>query len=190
MNYIKSKLLLAFIIAAVELTSHSGLSQGTFVNLNFESANVSGYAQNSSNIPITQALPGWGAPNSSDTSALVWYDAISAGGYMIAINDANLQGVLSAFQGGYSAWLFGGANAPATISQTGLVPSVTKSLEVDIQSFGSPFVVTLGGQTLNMVPLQTFSSYTLYGADISAFAGKTEQLSFTSPAPPAFLPIF
>ena len=35
--------------------------QGTFVNLDFESANVSGYPPNSSNVPTNSAIPGWSA---------------------------------------------------------------------------------------------------------------------------------
>jgi hypothetical protein len=31
-----------------------------------------------------------------------------------------------------------------------------------------------------MIPLQTFSNYTLYGGDVSAFAGQVSQLSFAS----------
>jgi hypothetical protein len=189
MNNLKSTLSVAAAMATIALTGRNGYSQGAFVNLNFESANVGGYAQNSSTVPITKALPGWGAPNSTDTNVLVWYDALSAGGFMIAVNDSNLQGT-SPLQGNYSAWLFGGANAPATISQTGLVPIGTKSLQVDIQSFGYPFVVSLGGQTLSMDPLQTFPNYTLYGADISSLAGQTEQLSFTSPVPTGVPPDF
>lgn len=42
-------------------------------------------------------------------------------------------------------------------------------------------VVTLGGQTVNMVPLETFPSYTLYGGDVSSFAGQVETLRFTEP---------
>jgi hypothetical protein len=48
-------------------------------------------------------------------------------------------------------------------------------------SAGNGFAVTLGGQTLDMVALQVFSSYTLYGANISSFSGQTEQLSITAP---------
>jgi hypothetical protein len=182
MNHIQSKHIIAATVATFALISQSGHSQGSFENLDFESANVSGYAQNSDNVPISQAMPGWSAPNSGGATALVWYDALSTGGYMIAINDTSFQGV-PVLQGTYSAWLFGGADAPATISQTGVVPSGTQSLLMDIASHGFPFMVTLGGQTLSMDPLQTFSTYTLYGANISAFAGQTEQLSITSPAP-------
>jgi hypothetical protein len=66
------------------------------------------------------------------------------------------------------------------ISQTGLVPSGTMSLRLDAYAFYN-FEVTLGGQTINMIPLQTFSNYTLYAGDISSFAGNVETLSLIAP---------
>jgi hypothetical protein len=49
-------------------------------------------------------------------------------------------------------------------------------------------VITLGGQRVSMEPLQplqTFPSYTLYGGDVSSFAGQVAALSITEP-PPAY----
>lgn len=70
----------------------------------------------------------------------------------------------------------------STISQTGLVPTGTKSLSIDAYVSGAPFIVTLGGQTISMIPLQVFPTYTEYGGNIpSAFAGQAETLNFTEP---------
>jgi len=52
-----------------------------------------------------------------------------------------------------------------------------------MQWSGAAPVVMVGVQTINMVPLQTFGNYTLYGGNISAFAGQDETLSFTEPPP-------
>ena len=46
---------------------------------------------------------------------------------------------------------------------------------------GYGFTVTLGGQTINMVPLQAFPAYTTYGGDVSGLAGLVAQLSVTAP---------
>ena len=54
------------------------------------------------------------------------------------------------------------------------------SLLIDMNA--GNYIIRLGGQTLNLMPLQTFSSYTLYEADISSFSGQTAQLSITAPA--------
>jgi hypothetical protein len=75
----------------------------------------------------------------------------------------------------------------STISQTGLVPSGTMSVLMDVQTdYG--FTVSLGGQDIHMVPLHTYPSYTLYGGDVSAFAGQTAQMSITAPYSPVYNP--
>jgi hypothetical protein len=71
------------------------------------------------------------------------------------------------------------------IGQTGLVPSGTMSLQVKMSWFYAAPVITLGGQTVSMVPLATFPSYTLYGGDVSSFAGQVATLIITEP-PPAY----
>ena len=48
----------------------------------------------------------------------------------------------------------------------------------------SPFNLSLGGQTLSLIPLGVGSNYTLYGADISLFAGQVENLTITALAAP------
>ncbi len=159
----------------------AALAQGTFQNLNFESANVTGYPVGSSTVPISSALPGWTGPS------LIWYDTLSLGGALVSINDTNTGFGFVPIQGRYSAYLFSqGLNSPTsvTISQTGLVPGGTMSLQAKMAWFGAAPVVKLGGQTINMVPLQTFPDYVLYGGDIPpSLAGQVALLSFTEPPP-------
>jgi hypothetical protein len=170
----------------------AGVAQG-FVNLDFESANIpSGTAINSS-ISVTDALPGWTASFSSPTTgiiidSMVNYDSFSEGGPIISVNDTNLD--LSGFgptSGKYSVYLFSGNQGntlyTASISQTGLVPGGTESLQFQVGIGTSPFTVSLGGETINVVPLQTFSAYTLYGGDVSSFADEGEPLTFTETFP-------
>jgi PEP-CTERM motif-containing protein len=163
----------------------------SFVNLDFESANVSGYPRGSY-VPISSALPGWSGYFTSSTATnqtmQVGYDFISLGGNVISVNDSNTGFGFAPIQGKFSAVLFGGEYVgggvtyySATISQTGLIPNGTASLLVDANYFGIPFVVMLGGQTISMVPLQTFPNHTLYGGDISSFGGQVATLSFTEP---------
>jgi hypothetical protein len=174
---------------AISFALLRNVSGQSFENLDFESANVSGYPVDSINdVPVSSALPGWsayGINNSSGTNALtqVGYDFISIGSSGISVIDSNAPG-FSPLQGDYSAFLFGSrvgsVSNTAMISQTGLVPSGTMSLRLDAYAFDN-FEVTLGGQTINMIPLQTFSNYTLYGGDISSFAGDVETLSLIAP---------
>jgi hypothetical protein len=174
------------ILFALVVLSRSAQAQG-FVNLDFESANVSGYSPGDSSVPIANAFPGWTAIFASslntNTPSLVGYDVISLGGPAISINDS--KSIFAPIQGSYSALLFGGGSNPlysSTISQTGLVPVGTQSLLFDAYVSGASFVVTLGGQNINMIPLEAFANYTLYGGNIpSNMAGQVETLSFTEP---------
>src|SRR5580700_10072520 len=81
-------------------------AQANFQDLNFEEANVSGYAPNPS-VPISQAMPGWSGSYGSTSVNQVWYDAISFGGSVIAVNNTTLYGI-SPLDGNWSAFLFAG----------------------------------------------------------------------------------
>ncbi len=160
------------------------------MNLNFENANISGYSPGSSDVPITSALPGWNGYYINSSGAIpetqVWYDGVSLGGVMISVIDTNAPAV-TPLQGQYSAFLFGGVGIDdqlysAQISQTGLVPADTESLLFDAYVSSAAIIVTLGGQTIAMTPLQTFSNYTLYGGNIPLdLTDQSETLSFTEP---------
>jgi hypothetical protein len=177
---------------AVLLGVWGAAGQGNFQNLGFESANLSGPPQ--IGVPIGTALPAWSASFSSPgvgTNAVtqVWFDGPSLGGTAISLIDANTGSGFTPIQGRYSVALFGwpsGMFSPtgnptyATISQTGLVPSGTESLLMDVNAWYG-FTVTLGGQTINMVPLQAFPAYTTYGGVVSGLAGLGAQLSITAP---------
>lgn len=159
-------------------------AQGSFQNLNFEAANVSGYSPGNV-IPVGRALPGWSV-DFSPGFGQVWYDGISLGGAMISVCDSNTPGLgrSATLQGRYSAILFGGAFGPSTISQTGLVPSTARSLQMYVGNISSTmFTVSLGGIQLNMVTLATYPAYTLYGGDISSLAGQIASLNLTTPLP-------
>ena len=41
-----------------------------------------------------------------------------------------------------------------------------------------PDVVSVGGVPLGQIPLGNTANYTLYGADVTAFGGRTEELRF------------
>jgi hypothetical protein len=171
------------------LAALSLAAQGTFQNLNFEEASIPVSTPVNSSIPISEALPDWTAYFTSGTTVnaqmQVNYDTISLGGPIISVIDASAP-AFAPLQGTYSAFLFGGGSSTplysASISQTGTVPAGTQSLLFDAYVSGAPFVVTLGGQAINMTPLETFAHYTLWGGTIpSSFAGQTETLSFTEP---------
>jgi hypothetical protein len=180
MKTIKCGILIALTLVVLKAQVEA---QGTFQNLNFEAANVTGYPPNSSDVPISSALPGWTGFYGNNQTSQVWYDGISIGGNMISVIDNNAPG-FAPLQGQYSAFLFGGNGLSASISQTGVIQPGTESILMDAWSYNASPVVAINGQAINMIPLQTFANYTLYGGTVpSADVGPSVTLSFTDPAP-------
>jgi hypothetical protein len=166
-----------------------GFSQG-FVNLNFESANAAGYSPGS--IPVSNAIPGWSAYISGVAQSSVLYDSETGSDPAVSLQDTN--NFYSINQGAYSVLLQGQFNPShnaiytnsVAIGQTGLVSSFAETLVFSASiTVGGPYLanlqLTFNGQTLNYVSIGSESSYTVYGADISAFAGQTGQILFTVP---------
>ena len=194
MSTIKS-VIFTFLILAGE----QHVSAQSFLNLDFESANIPSSTEASSLILLSQGLPGWTGSFISSTATnqtiQAVYDGISMAGVGFAVVDTNVLYGFNTIRGNYSAFLFGGYGNggsvyAAQISQSGLVPSGTKSIQFEaMTNYSLPFNVTLGGQAIDMAALEVFSNYTLYGGNIpSSFAGQVETLSITESAPPYGLP--
>jgi len=148
-----------------------------FVNLNFESANVSGYSVGSA-IPASKAFPGW-----TVSANYVYYDNISLSGDSVSIIDANDPASYPPLQGKYFALLVAATSTypnygPISISQTGEIPASAESITFWGEDTG--LQVTFAGQPLTFSAIGTTPNYTIYEADISAFAGQTGQLLFTA----------
>jgi hypothetical protein len=168
-------------------------AQGTFQNLGFESASLVAIGNNQ--VQFASAFPGWAAYVGGVQQSAAGYNAVRLDTSGISIIDQGWSnpfgGPGGLIQGAYTAVLQAGlgfgpsGNQPGdtTLAQTGVVPFWTESLQFRAQSdFGSSsdsFAVTLGGQTLSLIPLQSGANYTLYGADVHAQAGQTAELDFT-----------
>jgi hypothetical protein len=179
MKTIKSTILIIVIV----LTQNHAEAQG-FINLDFESANISGYTPGSSDVPISAAIPGWTGSYGNNQTTQVCYDGISIGGAVISVIDDNAP-VFQPLQGNFSVFLFGGGGGgpSASISQTGTIPAGTESILMDAWTSDASPVVAIDGQPINMVAVQAFANYTLYAGDVSAYAGQAVTLSFTDPPP-------
>jgi hypothetical protein len=170
----------------------SASAQG-FVDLDFESATlVPAVGDPYGAVSFPQAFPGWtkAIVGAIDSNAL--YDNIFLDSAGISIIDKNAPFNLDSFvfDGRYTAVLQSGFGytsngqmpTDTTLSQNGLVPVGTESLQFKantlFDSLGA-FAVTLGGQTLSLTTLGTAANYTVYGANISQWADRTAQLSFT-----------
>ena len=164
--------------------ARTALAQG-FVNLNFEQATIIPASTNPElqfYIATTNALPGWTVLYGANQQSLITFNAPALGTtwvYLWATNGEQLSG-------NYSVLLQGGGTASAaSISQTGLVPANAESLLfIGVGSASDPnasaLQLSLGGQDLSFVVISNELNYTLYGADVSAFAGQMEALTFSA----------
>ncbi len=160
------------IIMIMFIKIHGVLGQG-FVNMDFESANLSGYSAGS--VPTSNAIPGWTAYIGGMTLANINYNIGIGGGIQVSVIGTN------AFQGNYCVLLQGevstSVNEPASIGQTGTIPGTAQSLI--FWGFG-PGVVSFNGQILPLTVLSYTANYDILGINISPYAGQTGQLLFTS----------
>jgi len=177
------KFVSAIIVIILLLGGQSGFSQG-FVNLDFESANLPTIpeGQFGGYVSRTNAIPGWTAFTDGNQTTQILQNNLTLGapGIEILGPDWNLGGVI---QSNYTVVLTAGVGGhTVSISQTGLIPVSATSILFQA-SGGNPggftFQVSFGGQYLNYSSISAGSNYTLYGADISAFAGQSGALNFS-----------
>jgi hypothetical protein len=177
---------------ALLLLCQSGLAQG-FVNLDFEDATVI-LAGSPDMIEASSAIPGWAAyygsssnPTLSGTLANIFYDSQTIGGAGVFLDDANTPSgtdglSLIPIQGSFSVFLEGSipyAAVAASIGQTGTISNTARSLTFFAEQGG--LQVTFNGQNIPFSAIGNGAGYTIYGADISNYAGQTGQLLFTAP---------
>ncbi len=91
-------------------------------------------------------------------------------------------------QGQYTAVLQPGQNPftesgliNSSLTQTGLVPTNAESLVLEAQ--GTNFTVSFAGQNIPLLPIGSRSNYTLFGGDISSFAGDVGELRLSTLSP-------
>ena len=168
--------------------AHTFAQAQGFINLNFENATItpdpsgpfypySVYASN--------AVPGWTAYINGNPQSDIQYNDLALGDAWVSIHDTNdsfgsyYGGVI---QGRYTILLqptFPTATISAAIGQTGTVPLAAESLQFDANG---PISVFFSGQPIPLSVLGTGANYTIYGGDISTFAGQTGQLLFETNA--------
>ena len=152
-------------------------SQG-FLNLNFESATILS--------THTASILGWSVNGinyvNGDANSIPYNDIA------LDVPAVNLEGTnapapsIQAIQGNYSLLMQGGSSTSpdtngASIAQTGQIPIFAKSMTY----WGNALQVTFNNQLLTFNATSSTSNYTVWGADISVYAGQTVQLMFTAP---------
>ncbi len=174
----KTKLLIVLLCWAIRLNASA---QG-FVNLNFEACTLPTNAH--LNATVSQALPGWTLYRGGVVQSQVPYNAGIAQQSFLSL-DSTVFSYPSLF-GNYNARLIVNSfdSLDIALAQTGQVPEGTHSLQFKtdwanrIPAGG--LVVSFENTTLSLQPVGFFPGYTLWEADISAFAGATGELRFTA----------
>jgi hypothetical protein len=167
-------------------------AQGTFRNLDFESANIPVSTPAGTFVPASLALPGWAVFIGTNQQSSVMYNGTYLDTATVAVFGPGAP-FYPPIQGSYSAVLKNGVDpngavgdlVDAAIAQTGLIPSSAKSILFSSSS-GAELSVTLAGQRIVMVPLYPSGAYEVYGGDITALAGQTAELRLTDPVGPPF----
>jgi len=171
----------------------SATAQGTFQNLDFESSLVP-QTQPAGFVTVADAFPGWNAFIYTQQLAQVGFNSPSLGSTWVSLQGASSTFGFHSLEGDYSALLQAGVTATpdggfirtdASISQTGLVPSTSKSIQFEVFIGSAPLVVSLGGQQLNWSVLSASGNVFVIASDISTFAGQVAELKFDAlPTPP------
>ena len=155
----------------------------SFVNLDFENARftadpTSGYYPYA--VYASNSIPGWTAYETTLPSSEIFSNSESISGGAVSIIGTNYFRPL--IQGKYSILLEGfnypGSLNSAGIGQTGTVPLTAQSLIF----WGNVVAndVSFGGQNLALTVMGSTANYNIYEADISAYAGQTGQLLFST----------
>jgi hypothetical protein len=171
-----------FIVLPILLAMPSAQAQGTIQNLNFEDANPMSVGSPYPPYVVTtaSAFPYWSVYYDNVQQTQVSYNAISTGATQVTLVSAG-NPEISAIDGNYSALLQ--AFAPgslASISQTGVIPSGTQSLLFEARADPAILTLSVESQIVTFSAIGSGSDYVLYGANISAWAGDTEQITFSS----------
>jgi hypothetical protein len=179
----------AITILAAALLCYSVHAQGTFQNLNFEQATP---AQFSGSVSASSALPFWTPEIGGIPQSVILQNTLSTGAPEVTLTAPG--GPIAALDGSFSV-LLTASGETASISQTGLIPVGTASLFFEAQLIpGGPpnqiLDVLIGSQTVPTVLVATESTYSIYGANISAWAGTTEELTFSAATVPSDLNIW
>jgi hypothetical protein len=168
-----------FLLASLRNVSGQG-----FVDVNFESVSGTPVPLNYGvGIATTNGIPGWTATGGDFNPTYILYDTFTLGDSAISLFDTNNGFAMPVLAGRYSLWLFGGGSSPqgVSISQTATVPANAHSIQFMAEFSPGILMVSLGGHNLPFSALSSTSDYTLFGGDVTAFAGESETLTFTVP---------
>ena len=154
-----------------------------FTNLDFEHPILPLVPVFGGVVPTGKAIPGWTAYLNGNPQSWIAFDGVTLGGAMVSLQDTNATFEGTVIQGNYSVLLLSstaGTQTSASIGQTGTIPITAETLSFWGQNVGG-MLITFNGQPLSFMAISNTLNYTtIYGADISTYAGQTGQLLFTA----------
>jgi hypothetical protein len=170
---------------------HLAFTQGTFENLDFESANLSSEPpqQFPSLVPIDAALPGWTVYLGPVQQTEVNYNYTTIGTANVAVLGATWSSTdPGVIDGNYSVLLQSGGVpntsllGNASIEQTGTIPANAESIEFKAWGAPSPsdIGVSFAGNSLTPLLLYSGPTFNTYGVNISPYSGQTGSLEFSA----------
>ncbi len=172
----KNHIILAWLLAGTLL----GHSQGAFINLNFEE----GYLppETTGFEPVAIALPGWTVLWGTNVETQISRNGYGPGAQsFVSINETRVWPIFADRY--YLSFTRDGRDLISTaIYQTGVVPTGTMSLQflTALVWFPGDMEVSVSGTSLPLQVLNSTPTSALIGADLSAYAGQTVELRFTS----------
>ena len=156
-------------------------AQGTFQNLDFESAIIPNGTQPGL-VLVSNALPGWSVYYGISQMTQIYYNNLSLGSSRVNLVSSNDPSGESAIEGNFGVIMQGGTTAASvSIRQTGLVPDTAESIMFKANLRG-PVSLSLGGQNIQFTVIGSGPNYTLYGGNIPpSLAGQIAELEFFAP---------
>ena len=155
--------------------------QSAFSNLDFSAAQIPPNTPNGSSVPAGEALPGWTAYFGNSQVATVGYNMVfpDEGGVFLVGTGGN---IFLPPGTSYTAVMQAGFNSSglvsASIAQTGFIPVTAMSLVFMANFNAGEWAVTIDGQNIPVMQQGIIGSYVMYAGNVSAYAGKTEDLRF------------
>jgi len=174
------------------LSSFPAVAQGTFQNLNFESATVVPIPGDPfGRIQFDPAFPSWTGTINGVPQSQALYNNLFLSSPGIALLGPGWAGVR--IEGNYTAALQASSSSGgsySSLAQVGTLPSDAHFFQMRIFSgFPNPsslFAASFAGQNIPLTPIGSGANYVLYGGDISAYAGQNGELSVTALPSPNF----
>lgn len=175
-----NKTAITLIAAAFFTLWSNALGQG-FVNLDFEGATIAPTPPGGTTYPAdpAQCFPGWTVGGSPDT--VVSYNGTSIGAPAVDLMGPDFPNGagFTPLQGSYSVLLqyFDTAGGPPTLSQTGVIPAGTESINFLVGDGDDEAAVTLNGINVPLVPV---AGGRLAGNIPAGLAGTSATLTFST----------